>query len=125
MGESRTEDPRLSSIGSTPLDCCFSLVEARILSEYLTEESLHGFSPVLPYPVWTETDPKVHSPADEDAWIEVEFSNLEDGGEAFSALGTSLTVSPFSKALIYFGRGDVTGCDIDVRLFEEIQAPSV
>ena len=126
MGESGTEAtfPRLSSIGANLLDCCFSLVEARILNDYLTEESLHGFSSVLPYPVWTETDAKAHSPADEDAWIEVEFSNLEDGGEAFTAIGTSLTVTPLSKALVYLGRGDVTNCDIDVRLREEIQAPS-
>ena len=112
---------------SVPRGDSFSLLEVQTLMAFMAEESLHGFRPVIPVPVWTDEDVETHSQAtvDELPWIKVRFTS-ECGEGSFSVLGTTLKEGTWSKALMGLGGWDTDdlgmACEIEVQLKEELSA---
>ena len=115
------------SSSSLTRDDCFSLLETQTLMGFMNEESLHGFKPVIPVPIWTDSDLQTHShpAADELPWIEIRF---DDGGDrGFSAIGRSFKMGSMAEALLGLGDWN-TGtygidCSVAVNLREELRSP--
>jgi hypothetical protein len=87
------------SLSGDPLERTFSAEEVGLLMLYMQEESLSGYHPVVPVPVWSRSEASVHCTKDDsEPWIEVVFRS--EGGKDFLAEGFTVEDAAYARSLL-------------------------